>query len=111
MTSKKFKNFTDKAFTHAYDAVPYTFEPGETIFLEADKAEHFAKHLIDRVLNEKGIPTNVGVERNKLMELCFPTKEVVTPLEALQINETEKEVKAKKGKKKVEEEEFSDLNN
>lgn len=110
----QFKNYTDTDFTHSFDSVPYTFKAGQTIYLEEFKAKHFAKHLVNRELNAKNIPTNNLSERAKLEVLCFPSEEAVTPLEALNINETVKAVEKKKaGKtvKKVEEEEFSELNN
>lgn len=120
MQAIKFKNFRKVDFTWNYDGVPYTFKAGQEIFLEDFKAQHFAKHLIDEELNERKILTNDKVRRAELEKLCFPSDEVVTPVEALNINkEAEEEVKPpkevkakKKGKaKKVEEEkEFEDLN-
>lgn len=109
MQALKFKNFSDEQFIHTYDSVPYTFEAGQEIFLEDYKAYHFAKHLVDRELNKLNIVTNNMSERARLGELCFPKEAAVTPLEAIQINEKAKE-KKKVSKKKVEEEEFSDLN-
>lgn len=109
----QFKNFTDTDFTHSFDSVPYTFKAGQTIYLEEFKAKHFAKHLVNRELNAKNIATNNLSERAKLEAQCFPSEEAVTPLEALNINETAKAIeKKKKTVKKVdEEEEFADLKN
>jgi len=108
----QFKNFTDRDFIWSFDSIPYPFKAGQTIYLEEFKAKHFAKHLVDRELNLMGIPTNNKSEREKLEKLCFPSDEVVTPLEALNINETEnKKVKTSKSSKKVEEKEFVDLDN
>lgn len=104
----QFKNFTDRDFTWSFDSIPYVFKAGQTIYLEDFKAKHFAKHLVNRELDIKGIPTNNQSERAKLEVLCFPSDEVVTPLVALNINETEKK-KANKVTKKVEEKEFIDL--
>lgn len=103
MIAKKFKNFTDTDFTWKFDGIEYTFPAGSEIFLEDYKAEHFAKHLADREMNRLNIVTNNVGERAKLEAQCFPSTEVLTPIEALQVNE-----KAKKGKKKVEAE-FPDL--
>jgi len=105
MNAKKFKNFSTTDFTWKFDGIEYTFKAGQEMYLEDYKADHFAKHLVDRELNALNILTNNVSERNKLTALCFPVDEVVTPLEALQLNE---EVKAKQGKKKVEVE-FPDL--
>lgn len=115
MTAKKFKNFSAEDFSWKFDGVDYSFKAGQELYLEADKAEHFAKHLVDREMNRLNVERSLAgtkdeistaskVERNKLLELCFPTEETVTPIEALNLNE-----KAKKGKKKVETE-FEDLN-
>lgn len=91
----KFKNFTDQAFTHSFDSVPYTFAPGMEMFLKDFEAYHFTKHLVDRELNKKNIPTNNMVERAKLEKLALPSDEVVSELEAMQI-ETPKKKAAKK---------------
>jgi hypothetical protein len=118
ITAKKFKNFSDQDFAWKFDGVEYGFKAGETMYLEDSKAAHFAKHLIDRELNKKNIPTDRVAERAKLELLCFPSDEVVTPVEAINIEAKKEEVarveiKAKKNikNKKVEqEEEFADLN-
>lgn len=103
MIAKKFKNFTDADFSWKFDGVDYTFKPGQETYLEDFKAEHFAKHLVDREMNKLGIVTNNQSERAKLTVQCFPPEEPITPAEMININE-----KAKKGKKKVEAE-FPDL--
>jgi hypothetical protein len=103
MEARKFKNFTTEDFTWKFDGVPYTFKAGQEIYLEDYKAEHFAKHLIDAEMNRLGMVTNMQVKRNELNALCFPTDEVVTPLEAMQINEKAKPKKGKKVEKEFEE--------
>lgn len=110
MQAKKFKNWSSEEFTWKYDGVPHTFPAGMEIFLESPKADHFAKHLVDRELNKLGKPTNSPM-REELTVRCFPTEEVISQEQALNINE-EVKAKAKKGKpsKKVVEEEFADLN-
>ena len=103
MTAKKFKNFTDKDFTYSRRSSDLE------IFLEDYKADHFAKHLVDREMNKLGQITSNQKQREALLVQCFPTDEAVSVAEALNIEETKKE-KGKKGKKKVEETEFPDLN-
>lgn len=117
MQAIKFKNFSTEDFTWSFNSIPYTFKAGQEMYLEDFKAKHFAKHLIDRELNRQNIPTNDKQNRAKLEALCFPgDAPAVTEDEAIDIEETKKEeerkeIKAKKGKKKVEvEEEFADLN-
>ena len=103
MKAVKFKNFSDKDFTWSFDSIPYTFGAGQETFLEDYKAEHFCKHLVDRELNAKNIPTNNLSARKPLEELCYPFHEVITPQEALDTNERTE------APAKVEEEEFPDL--
>lgn len=109
MQAKKFKNWTEYDFTWKYDGVPHTFPAGMEIFLEAPKADHFAMHLVDRELNRMSKPTNSPL-RDELTAKCFPTDEVVSSEQALNINE---EVKAKAKKehpaKAKKEEEFAEL--
>lgn len=104
MKAVKFKNFTDEEFSWKHDGVPYTFAPGQEIFLEDFKAEHFAKHLVDREINKTGKRTDYLPLRQELTAKCFPSDEVVTPLEALNIEENKKVKKVKKV-----EPEFEDL--
>lgn len=106
MTAKNFYNFSDQDFTYTFDSVPYTFKAGTSMYMEDYKAFHFAKHLVDRELNKLDIPTNNATRRLELEKKCFPTDEVVTPMEALNIEEKNKAKKTKKV-----EEEFADLNN
>lgn len=110
MNAKKFKNWSDEAFAWKYDGIEYNFPAGVEMFLESPKADHFAKHLVDRELNKIGKPTNSPL-REELTAKCFPTDEVISPEQALQINE-EVKAKAKKGKptKAKKEEEFEELN-
>lgn len=106
MQAIKFKNFSNEDFTHAFDSVPYTFKAGSEMFLEDFKAQHFAKHLVDRELNRLNLMTSDRLKRKELEALCFPVDEVVTPVEALNLNK-KAEVKGKKVKKV--EKEFEDL--
>jgi len=53
VTIVKFYNFTDSDFTWKWADVPYTFKAGTTMAMEDWKAEHFAKHLADRILTDK----------------------------------------------------------
>src|SRR3990167_6334035 len=105
--AKKFKNWTDEKFSWKYDGVPHDFPAGMEIFMESHKVDHFAKHLTDRELNKANLPTN-SPRRGEFEAKCFPTDEVISESEALNIKE-EAKVKAKKGKVKAKEEEFEDL--
>jgi len=106
MEAKKFTNFSNESFSWKFGGVEYTFGVGQTMFLEDYKADHFAKHLIDRELNKAGLLTNNQSAREEMLAKCFPSDEVVSTLEALNIEETKK---VSKKKAKVVEEEFADL--
>ena len=73
MEAITFKNWTDTDFTWSFDGVPHTFPAGSEMLLESHKAHHFAKHLTDRELNKRNIPTNNQSERGRLGAFCFPT--------------------------------------
>ena len=108
MEAIKFKNWSNEEFRWKWDGVEHVFPAGMEIFLETPKANHFAKHLVDRELNKLGKPTNSPL-RDELTAKCFPTEEVISQEQALNIRE-ETKVKTKKSKAKVKkEEEFADL--
>lgn len=107
MQAKQFTNFSTNDFSWKFDGVEYAFPAGATMFLEDYKADHFAKHLIDREMTIRGVVTDNKTVRNELLAKCFVVPEVVTPAEAFNI-EAKKTVAKKK---KVVEEEFIDLKN
>ena len=55
MKKALFHNFTDTPFTGYWDGKAYTFNPGVKKYYPAGIAAHFAKHLTNKVLNEKGL--------------------------------------------------------
>lgn len=103
MNAVQFCNYTNEDFTWKFDGIPYTFKAGTTMFLEDFKAQHFAKHLIDRELNKAGIDTGLQFKREELIPKILVASEPITPLEAMQENAKIK-VETKK-----EETEFPDL--
>lgn len=50
-----FFNFTNKPFTGYWDGKPRTFKPGQKQYMEEWRARHYAKHLTNQVLLEKGL--------------------------------------------------------
>lgn len=54
MSNATFHNFTDKPFTGHWNGKPKTFKPRERVYMPRYLAEHFAKHLTNSVLIEKG---------------------------------------------------------
>lgn len=49
-----FHNFTSEPFTGYWNGKPKTFRPGERVHMSAPLAEHFAKHLTNKVLMGMG---------------------------------------------------------
>lgn len=111
-----FKNFTKEEFVCSWDGTPYRFAPEKEMYVEDWKAEHFAKHLVDRVMHKAGQITSNKFERDLLLVQALPSEVVISGDEALDLNareEVKEKVdeakKTKASKKVVAEEEFSDL--
>jgi len=49
-----FTNITNKEWSHSWGGEPYVFAPGQTKAFPRFMAEHFAKHLGDRILIDAG---------------------------------------------------------
>ena len=49
-----FHNFTSEPFTGYWNGKPKTFRPGERVHMSSPLAEHFAKHLTNKVLIAMG---------------------------------------------------------
>jgi len=47
-----FKNFSDEDFVGRWDSVNFSFPAGREVYVEAYKALHFAKHLVDREIQK-----------------------------------------------------------
>ncbi len=114
-----FKNFTNEEFVCSWDGVPYRFPAGKEMYVEDWKAAHFAKHLVDRVMNQKRMITSNKVERDPLLAQALPDGISLTQDEAFDLHareevaekeaEIKEETKTKKSSKVVKEEEFADL--
>lgn len=51
-TAVLFKNFSDEDFAGKWDGISYPFKAGQEVYLEAFKAKHFCKHLVDREIQK-----------------------------------------------------------
>lgn len=60
MKTALFFNFTDKPFTGYWDGKPKTFKPGTKVYMPQYLAEHYAKHLTNKVLLEQGKETSTS---------------------------------------------------
>lgn len=54
MTNATFHNFDTEPFTGYWDGKAKTFKPGEKVYMPGFLAEHFAKHLTNKVLIRTG---------------------------------------------------------
>lgn len=114
-----FKNFSEEEFVCSWDGTPYRFAAGKEMYVEDWKAEHFAKHLVDRVMHKKDLMTNNMAERNVFLALALPDADILNSDEAFDLEarkeaeekevEIKSEVTKKKASKKVVEEEFEGL--
>ncbi len=84
MESKLFINWSPEEFIGMWDSVPYKFAPGQTVYLEDWKANHFAKHLTDRELNRASLST-ADQKRSEFYAKCFAveTPEAEPPMPEL----------------------------
>lgn len=61
-------NPTPKDFTVNFNGKPYTVKSADySKELPQHIAVHVAKHLVDKIMNYKGIPTNKEPERNQIL--------------------------------------------
>lgn len=85
-TSVLFTNWTDEDFVCNWNGEPYVFPAkfSEEISVGTQEhnlglAKHFAKHLVDRELNKRGVPTD-HFSRTQLEDQCFLDVEEVTSI-------------------------------
>lgn len=73
MKTALFHNFTDKPFTGYWDGKGKTFKPGQKVYMPQYLAEHYAKHLANKILIEREEYTatspKVPAQVPKFMEL------------------------------------------
>lgn len=84
-----FKNFDDKEFVCSWDSVEYRFSAGQERYVEPYLADHFAKHLIDRVMHRLGQITSNKHERDNYMKLAIPKLQSISQEEAFDLNARE----------------------
>lgn len=78
-----FVNITDKPFVGMWGGEKFPMKPRQESLMELWKALHFAKHLVDVVLNDRGIPTNTQGERDTLVKFIIKNvQQVSAPEEA-----------------------------
>ncbi len=109
-----FKNFSNEEFTCSWNKVPYRFKPGQEMYVEDWKGEHFAKHLIDREINRIGGLTNDKVKRAEFIKLALPDDQNIAADDMIDTNmrnESNNSKKQSKSLKNVDEVEFAELQN
>lgn len=85
-------------FTHTWDKEPYTVKSGESKHFPKWLAEHLVKHLLDRELNNLGLPTDFSCSDKKNPNLEYSRER----LYARCIIEEQKEVEGTSLKQEVE---------
>lgn len=68
-----FVNWSDESFTGVWDKIETTIDAGESLWTPFWLAEHFAKHLVDREMNKKKIPTD-HFTRETYVSKCIGNK-------------------------------------
>lgn len=131
-----FTNFSDEDFSHAHGGMMHSFKAGQEVYLEEEKAHHFAKHLIDRELNKLSEEKNEEIRkkatnlweanghyvdltkneqmRKEMMKKCLSdiSSEDVDedmPVDVQVKNKNMKSEKTKRASVKKEEQEFAEL--
>lgn len=74
MKNKHFLNFSDNDFTYPWDGEEYTFKAKESKLLPENMADHYAKHLVDKVMREAKLITDHHT-RVDYIARCFPAGE------------------------------------
>lgn len=102
-----FKNISEEIFEWAWNAEKCFFAPGEERAMEQWKAQHFAKHLIDELLNKSKKSTNNDSERRLLLsQVILPVSSIDKPVEEIVIGA---ELQKKKRGRPKKDNEFEDL--
>lgn len=86
-----FTNWTQEDFTHSWGGVPHTFRARTSEWISVGDREHneglakfFAKHLTDRELNRRNIPTD-HFKRGEFETNCFAPLEETHDVPVLKV--------------------------
>lgn len=89
MKAVNFYNFSNEDFSYTWDGEVFDFPAGERVMLQEYLARHFAKHLVDRELNNAKLDTNHfsrrELERKALPGFVFEGEE---PKQTEKVSET-----------------------
>ncbi len=66
----KFINWSNEDFTWKWGGEALTVKSRDAVWMQDWKAEHFAKHLTDRELNKKNLPTD-HFTRGEYVQKCI----------------------------------------
>lgn len=108
---KWFTNIHSDLFTYEWDSETYEFKPGQSELLTGHLADHFTKHLVDKILHLKGKQVT-DASRLDLESRCLavPEGEEVESLETVSEAKTEVAVlKKKQARAKRKQEDFEGL--
>ena len=96
-----FVNWTGDEFIGKWDGKEQKFKPGETRYMEAWKANHYAKHLTDRELQKIGKLTT-DQDRQKFLDKCVVLDEQVAEVDESVAEEEALNLEMKKEKEEKE---------
>jgi hypothetical protein len=72
-SSVPFLNIDSEDFIGYWDSKPYTIKAGETKFYPQFLAEHFAKHLSDKLMQERGMGLRDLAKRSQIVAQILST--------------------------------------
>ena len=101
MKTAIFKNITDKPFVGHWDGKKRTFLPGAQKLLPAYLAEHYALHLTNSILIEKGHITMTSPKKPEQVPLFMEIFETICIPQDTDDDEDEVEMPVVDAKKKV----------
>lgn len=106
--SVPFLNIDSEVFVGYWDSKAYTIKPGETKFYPEFLANHLAKHLSDKLMQEKGISLNDHSKRAEIVAEILNYSHPKADVKPL----TKKSASVKKKIEKISKEKpFADLKN
>lgn len=78
--AKRFYNFTTEDFIGMWDSVEYPVLAGESMMLPGYLADHFAKHLVNREMQNEGKVSGMHDEfaRKPYLDKCFVGETIVS---------------------------------
>ena len=95
MKNVTFVNISNKPFTSYYDGKPNTFKAGQSLMMPDYLAKHFAKHLTNQILLERGHETHTSPKFPEQVPLFWALyKQIYIDNDAPEKTEAEAQIEA-----------------